>query len=204
MIKIKDYIFSEVAEPLDLEKKEPPKKSGWGIIGNLFGGDETIKKKDSAKVPLAFKKSNEVFIDVIEKIVFKTNKSGWVVNSELIGKVLVKSFLRKEIPLRIKCDDALILDPESEASGPKLTNYLFKDSIHIKDFEVEKSFIVNCHLGEQEVLTYRVAHPISCPFKLHPFISEPNPNKLEICLKVISVTIFRFRLCSRILYLRGS
>ena len=116
-------------------------------------------------------RKNEIFLDVVEKLNILVSSNGTVLHSEIIGAILMKSFLSGMPELKLGLNDKLMF----EATGKFLL-------IYICNFHVLSNLLLNyiCKLhwnrwstatwllrGRLNTLTNRMpswSRPINCPY----------------------------------------
>ncbi len=172
---LKDLIVSKVAK---CKNVNPAKSSFLNFSLNTIGSSATQKS-------IAENKSNEIFVDGIERISVVFNSSGCVINSSIDGCIQMKSYLLGEPTLKLSlCDDVIVGDNQN--FGIKLDNYSFDKCVDDKNFEMNRTLIIKPPTGEFVAMNYRISQNFLYPFKIYPFLSEISNYKIEFMLKISS------------------
>jgi AP-4 complex subunit mu-1 len=83
-------------------------------------------------------KSNEIFIDVIEKMNILFNASGYVINSSIDGCIQMKSYLHGNPSLKLMLNEDLVMGGEGYGSVV-LDDCNFHESVNYSEFLMNKS-----------------------------------------------------------------
>jgi AP-4 complex subunit mu-1 len=142
------------------------------------------------------KKREEVFVDIIEKISVTFNSSGYILTSEIDGTIQMKSYLSGNPEIKVGLNDDISIGhagsgsyaPEYGAGGGVgmvlLDDCNFHESVHLDDFELDRTLTLIPPDGEFPIMNYRMTQEFKPPFKVYPVIEEAGPFKAEVVLKV--------------------
>lgn len=166
----------------EFEKGLEPKKGLIGKIDDLV--IKTQHKRKETVIPIRGDNAGkfEMFVDLVEKVILKFNKVGWIIDSQIFGEIRAKAFLERNSDVHFK------------TNFKKLNEKfccMFGSFVNSEDFELNGRIKAKMFKGGKKVMSYRVESKDCEPvlFKVHPFLNEITKNKVEICLKVKFIVI---------------
>jgi len=138
---------------------------------------------------------NEIFVDVIEKLNVTFNSSGHLLTSEIDGSIQIRNFLHGNPQIRLALPEDLAIGGRDlspyggdYAFGGGVSVLLddcnFHESADLKDFDTDRTIVLNPPEGEFSLMNYRSANDFNPPFKVTINIDESTPFKVGITLKV--------------------
>lgn len=136
------------------------------------------------------KGQNEVFLDVLERVTVTFDNRGdmpVVVNSEINGSILLKSYLQGSPEIQLALNEDLIIGGKKGQAGygrVQLDDVNFHESCRLDNFERERVLLVHPPGGEVTLMNYRIADNFAPPFKVFPFIDEQTANRIEVTIKL--------------------
>lgn len=120
-------------------------------------------RSDGIKYP-----KNEAFLDVIESVNLLCSPNGQVLRSEILGKVVLKSYLSGMPELRLGLNDRVIFDQLSNTSGAATTpttghkkpiemeDAKFHQCVRLSRFESDRTISFIPPDGEFQLMSYRL------------------------------------------------
>jgi AP-1 complex subunit mu len=107
---------------------------------------------------------NEVFLDVVEKVNVLIAGNGNVLRSEIVGKLVMKSYLTGMPNLKLGLNDKLQFDAVAEASGREprgraveLEDIKFHQCVRLSRFENDRTITFIPPDGTFELMSYRLS-----------------------------------------------
>ena len=173
---LKGLVVSEVAK---CHNVNPAKATFLNFSFNTIGSSATQKS-------VADTKSNEIFVDGIERISVVFNSSGCVINSSIDGCIQMKSYLVGEPVLKLCLSDDVIVGESSQNFGVRLENYSFNKCVDDRNFETNKTLLIRPTAGEFVAMNYKISQNFLYPFKIYSFLSEVSSHKIEFLIKINS------------------
>ena len=155
------------------------------LINKNIKSGEYIKKPISQVVE---KKTNEIFVDIIEKVTILYNSSGSLINYGIDGCIQMKSYLKNNPELEIILNDNIkIGNPPKDNNNFSSINYIndcnFHPKVKYKNFENTKKLYIIPPDGEFTLMNYRVANEFPPPFKIYANVDEED-YKLILKIKI--------------------
>ena len=137
------------------------------IINRGTKSSEYIKKPISQVIE---KKTNEIFVDIIEKITVLYNSSGSLINYGIDGYIQMKSYLKNNPSLEIILNDEIKIGNSNQdinySNFGFITDCNFHPKVQYKNFESTKKLYIIPPDGEFTLMNYRVTNEFSPPFKI--------------------------------------
>ncbi|EFC48895.1 clathrin coat assembly protein [Naegleria gruberi] len=159
-----------------------------GLLNLSFIDPKTVKSTATC-LPIQ-KKNDQIFVDVLERINCEMNAEGSVLRSEIIGSIVVKSYLMGSPLIRIALNQDLAIgtDTNTPYSAIRVDALNFNEIINREEFEMGRQLSFYPQDGETTLLSYRVTnnHHVIMPFRVSPYISKFNEYKIEASFKVRS------------------
>ncbi|KAF0373323.1 AP-4 complex subunit mu [Gigaspora margarita] len=134
-------------------------------------------------------KQNEVFIDIIERIVAFFASDGMTIHSEINGSIQIKSYLQDNSEIRITLSSNMAHGRDTYNSddrfGIMFNDYKFHESVDSSDFEGHRQMIIFPPEGEITAMIYRISGD-NLPFRIFPQILDvpESPNKIDIIIRI--------------------
>lgn len=138
-------------------------------------------------------RKNEVYIDVQETVSILTSTTGAVLQSDINGKVMMKTLLSGMPECKFGLNDKLIMEKEggaasvaaahSKSTGVEIDDCTFHRCVRLGKFDSERTITFIPPDGEFELMRYRVTSP-SQPFTILPNITEEGKNRLMVNIKL--------------------
>jgi AP-4 complex subunit mu-1 len=185
--KLKPYIMSE---PVTLRHVE-------GQVPSLFGIENRVAPCNAADRPVIRSRleqepiKNEVYIDIIERLMVTVAADGRIVRSELHGEVKMKSFLVGSPVIKLSMNGDINISDGELASQPttgygkvaNLDNCRLHD--HVK-LENSRTLSIQPPEGEFTVMTYSVAgvFSFSLPFRVQSYVKDNGLSSRDIELSL--------------------
>ncbi|KAJ3434097.1 ap-4 complex subunit mu-1 [Anaeramoeba flamelloides] len=184
---IKKFVCNE---PIILQKIPSSQKLFSTKEKKTVSFQATNKSIKNKRKLLQKKKNEEIYIDLIEKIVLQFNDTGEVIRSELNGKIQIKSFLKTPSHLKIGFNKLII--------GPQDEKFNYMEGIIIEDCNLHR----NCDVsrldreniikiippeGEFILMNYRMSgQSVKIPFRIFPIIENISNTMITMKLKIHS------------------
>eukprot|EP01054_Gregarina_sp_Poly1_P009914 Gregarina_sp_Poly_1__9913@NODE_64_length_16522_cov_117_152963_g55_i0_p5_GENE_NODE_64_length_16522_cov_117_152963_g55_i0NODE_64_length_16522_cov_117_152963_g55_i0_p5_ORF_typecomplete_len434_score57_60Adap_comp_sub/PF00928_21/2_9e90Clat_adaptor_s/PF01217_20/1_9e22Glyco_transf_36/PF06165_11/0_0055Longin/PF13774_6/0_047Longin/PF13774_6/2_9e03_NODE_64_length_16522_cov_117_152963_g55_i055726873 len=141
-------------------------------------------------------KKNEIFLDVIERIDCLVGNNSQLLNSEIHGKLMMKSYLSGMPELKLGLNDKAVND--NNANGKlgcvELEDVRFHHCVRLNKYESDRTISFVPPDGEFELMTYRLTNfsneearlPFWIECTLSPNSFDPNSTRVEYLLKIKS------------------
>ena len=156
------------------------------LPGNLFGVIEKEKLEmpsDASKKPLyslqdQTEKTEELYVDLIEKLTVIINADGSISLCNILGKLSVKSYLETDAVVSLNF-------PQSVSS---ISQVVFDPVVNLKENKLPRSLSTTLPPGNLEMMSYNVTglgKDVSLPFTMYVnIIPTPADKMLVINLKI--------------------
>lgn len=189
---LKSYIFNE---PIVVDTDRLPSLGPAALFvqGAKRMPGTAVTKSVVAHEP-GGRKREEIFVDIIEKISVTFSSSGYILTSEIDGTIQMKSYLTGNPEIRLALNDDLSIGrggrsiyDYSGSSGPGsviLDDCNFHESVHLDNFDVDRTLTLVPSDGEFPVMNYRITQEFKPPFRINSLIEEAGPLKAEVILKI--------------------
>mmetsp|Transcript_4890 Transcript_4890/g.11898 ORF Transcript_4890/g.11898 Transcript_4890/m.11898 type:complete len:416 (-) Transcript_4890:418-1665(-) len=125
-------------------------------------------------------KRNEVFLDVIENVNVTISGAGNILRSEVVGRILVKSYLSGMPELRLGLNDKLDISPDAGSRGG-MEDVKFHQCVRLDKFETERTILFVPPDGTFELMSYRKTMDITPVIHISASI-EQHPSHVDIAL----------------------
>eukprot|EP01064_Diplonema_japonicum_P001430 TRINITY_DN1091_c0_g2_i1.p1 TRINITY_DN1091_c0_g2~~TRINITY_DN1091_c0_g2_i1.p1 ORF type:complete len:441 (+),score=84.79 TRINITY_DN1091_c0_g2_i1:22-1323(+) len=135
-------------------------------------------------------RKNEVFIDVVEEVNVLIAQNGNVLQRDVSGKVIMKSFLSGMPECKFGLNDKLMLQSESKSSDRRssqidLEDVTFHQCVRLGKFEANRAISFVPPDGEFQLMKYRTSENVNPPFRLlHPSCKSLGKTRMEFDFKV--------------------
>lgn len=176
--------FFMLNDPIELEKQIETNFSIFQITNNkIISPLSSIRPIQTSK----FKK-NEIFVDIIEKLNV-TIFNNQVTQSEIIGTIIMKSYLQGRPLLSLSLNEDLVL--KNLNTKGEFKHGVMIDQMNFNSFVQTDKFLHNRILkfyppdGEFSILNYRVVNDFRVPFKFSPMF-EIQDTKIQFIIKLIA------------------
>jgi AP-2 complex subunit mu-1 len=169
------------------------------------GGDVTLE--DSSKITIQATgaitwrrdgiryKRNEVFLDVIEQVNALISNSGAVLNANVAGQVMMKSYLSGMPECKFGLNDKMVSDSthaghassttSKRGAGIEIDDITFHQCVKLGRFDADRTISFVPPDGEFELMRYRITDNIILPFKMMPpIVRELGRTRLEVQVTV--------------------
>ena len=130
------------------------------------------------------KSTNEIYVDIIEKVTCLFGRNGTILSSGIDGCIKMKSYLKNSPELRIVLSDDVIIGKTAYAGGRmELAGYNFCQGVRLRDFETQRTIYIIPPEGEFILMNYRINNEFAPPFRIYT-IMEESDYKLELRIKL--------------------
>jgi AP-1 complex subunit mu len=141
--------------------------------------------------PLGIKyRKNEVFLDVIEKVNLLIGSNGSILNSEIIGQIMVKCYLSGVPQLRLGLNDRVQLSEQHRATqsskGIELEDVKFHQCVSLSRFDEEGIISFIPPDGDFELLSYRLSANIKPLYIVEAIVDSHAHSRVEYLVKIRS------------------
>ncbi|XP_042025573.1 AP-4 complex subunit mu-like [Salvia splendens] len=189
---LKSYVFNE---PIVVDAARLPTLGPAALFmqGNKRMPGTAVTKSVVANDP-GGRKREEIFVDIIEKISVTFSSSGYVLTSEIDGTIQMKSYLTGNPEIRLALNDDLHIGrgsvPSFGYSGSSGTGAVilddcnFHESVHMDNFDIDRTLSLVPPDGEFPVMNYRITQEFKPPFTVNTLIEEAGSLKAEVILKI--------------------
>lgn len=132
---------------------------------------------------------NEVFLDVIERVNILVSGSGSLLRSEIVGKLMMKSYLTGMPNLKLGLNDRLQFEASAANGGPErrgkavdLEDIKFHQCVRLAKFENDRTISFIPPDGEFELMSYRLNTQVKPPIWVDAVI-EQRPTRVDYVVK---------------------
>ncbi len=162
------------------------------ILNNINTIKEMINKKvksnentkRSIMITKDDKSKNEIYVDIFEKVTCLFNKNGNLINSEVVGAIKMKSYLKNSPELKIILSNDISFTKDNYNSGKIfIDDYNFDQGVQTKDLLNSSTLYIVPPEGEFILMNYHINSDFDPPFKIYSIVEEFD-YKLELTLKV--------------------
>ena len=190
---LKQFVYSEpVAVSSSASAfKVPTLSSTRGRIAPSFSINKSVLTPAKASGSLSSRftptgSRNEIFVDILERITCLFNASGNLLNSEVDGSIIMKSFLTNNPELTVALNEDLVLGKQNGlyAGGVVLDDANFHECVKLDEFEESRTLTFVPPEGEFVLMNYRVTGDVRPPFRLTPTFEQINPTQIELTVRV--------------------
>ncbi len=162
------------------------------ILNNINTIKEMINKKVKANentkrsimITKDDKSKNEIYVDIFEKVTCLFNKNGNLINSEVVGAIKMKSYLKNSPELKIILSNDISFTKDNYNSGKIfIDDYNFDQGVQTKELLNSSTLYIVPPEGEFILMNYHINSDFDPPFKIYSIVEEFD-YKLELTLKV--------------------
>jgi AP-4 complex subunit mu-1 len=179
--------------PVDLEKQTSivaVADRASNSISSLFYEQKTAKSSASNR-PVT-DKTDDIYVDVLEKVNVEFNRSGThVLRSEIIGSIVMKSFLRGCPLLKFGLNQNLFIGNKNKAGYDHvvLDQVNFNSSVNTSEFERDRVLSLYPVDGEFTVMNYRVTgenatRAFTMPIRIFPHVEMISENRVRVEIRI--------------------
>jgi len=114
---------------------------------------------------------------------------GQIINSEVEGAIVIKSFIKGKPKIRLGLNEDLVIGrtKDSQSFGRSIVDQCsFHDCVSFSEWESERTLSFFPPEGEFALFKYRTLDQFQPPFKLFPYMEEPGVGQLDILVKVVA------------------
>lgn len=136
-------------------------------------------------------KKNEIFLDVVEKLNLLVSSNGYVLRSEIIGSLKMKSYLSGMPELKLGLNDKLLFEqtgrPATKGKSVEMEDIKFHQCVRLARFENDRTISFIPPDGEFELMSYRLNTHVK-PLIWIEAVVDPGHSKsrLEYMIKAKS------------------
>jgi len=136
-------------------------------------------------------KKNEIFLDVVEKLNLLVSSNGYVLRSEIIGSLKMKSYLSGMPELKLGLNDKLLFEqtgrPATKGKSVEMEDIKFHQCVRLARFENDRTISFIPPDGEFELMSYRLNTHVK-PLIWIEAVVDPGQSKsrLEYMIKAKS------------------
>ena len=141
-------------------------------------------------------KTNEIYVDVVEKVSMLCSASGKVLDASVNGAINMKCYLSGMPECKIGFNDKLsggssmgqLGAPGAARSGSSIEvdDMVFHQCVKLSSFANDRAIAFTPPDGEFELMRYRKTENVSLPFTISPMIKDISSTKIEIRVSVAS------------------
>jgi AP-2 complex subunit mu-1 len=137
-------------------------------------------------------RKNELFIDVIESVNLLISAKGNVLNANVAGQVVMKSFLSGMPECKFGLNDKLLMAkeqrgkkaPGKKSNGIELDDCTFHQCVKLGKFDTDRTISFIPPDGVFELMKYRTSENPHLPFRVLSAINEVGATRIEIKVTV--------------------
>jgi len=177
---LKTFVFNEPVVVSKVDQKLLPIniKLPFGAAKTTAASavDKPINHRDKLN-------SNDVYVDIYERMVFTFDSAGVVINQGIDGTIQMKSYLAGNPELVLGLNDDLIVG-EHMPGRVCIDDCNFHECVNVDQFEQYKILTLKPREGEFTVMNYRMSSEFKSPFRIFPFFEVSSPHRAELVLKI--------------------
>ncbi|CAO2834478.1 unnamed protein product [Amaranthus hypochondriacus] len=188
---LKSYIFNE---PIVVDAARVPALGPASLFmqGTKRMPGTAVTKSVVANEP-GGRKREEIFVDIIEKISVTFSSSGYILTSEIDGTIQMKSYLTGNPEIKLALNEDVTIGRggssgygySSSGSGAVLLDDCnFHESVHLDNFDLDRTLSLVPSDGEFSVMNYRMTQEFKPPFRITALIEEAGTLKAEVIIKI--------------------
>lgn len=178
-----------------------PQISESKILRSYITQDYRVSETSTASLPVAATNAvswrsegirhsrNEVFLDVIEQVNILVSGSGTLLRSEIIGKMMMKSYLSGMPNLKLGLNDRLQFEansangtPERRGKSVDLEDIKFHQCVRLAKFENDRTISFIPPDGAFELMSYRLNTQVKPPIWVDAVI-EQRATRIDYVVK---------------------
>ena len=131
---------------------------------------------------------NEIFVDILERVTCLFNASGVLLNAEVDGSIVMKSFLVNNPELRVALNEDLVVGKHNlagvYAASVVLDDASFHECVRLDEFEDMRTLVFAPPEGEFTLMNYRLTSDIRPPFRIVPALEQVSPTQVDLLVRV--------------------
>lgn len=134
---------------------------------------------------------NEVYLDLVERVVVAFNASGELTRADLFGKLIMKSYLKGEPEVQTALSSDLFIRSRAgedsqppHRDAPVIDDITFHSCVNQDSFDRDRSIQFRPSIGETTVLSYRAHDRLLPPFKIFTQVEEMGPKMSDLVIKL--------------------
>lgn len=135
-------------------------------------------------------RKNEIFLDVIEKLNILVSSNGTVLHSEIIGCILMKSFLSGMPELKLGLNDKLMFEATGRSTARikavELEDIKFHQCVRLARFENDRTISFIPPDGEFELMSYRLNTAVKPLIWVEAVVEPHSHSRIEYMVKAKS------------------
>ena len=135
-------------------------------------------------------RKNEIFLDVVEKLNILVSSNGTVLHSEIIGCILMKSFLSGMPELKLGLNDKLMFEATGRSTARikavELEDIKFHQCVRLARFENDRTISFIPPDGEFELMSYRLNTAVKPLIWVEAVVEPHSHSRIEYMVKAKS------------------
>merc|ERR1712023_563021 len=132
-------------------------------------------------------RKNEIFLDVVEKLNILVSSNGTVLHSEIIGAILMKSFLSGMPELKLGLNDKLMFEATGRSTARikavELEDIKFHQCVRLARFENDRTISFIPPDGEFELMSYRLNTQVKPLIWIEAVVEPHSHSRIEYMIK---------------------
>eukprot|EP01118_Nematostelium_gracile_P006039 TRINITY_DN1930_c0_g1_i1.p1 TRINITY_DN1930_c0_g1~~TRINITY_DN1930_c0_g1_i1.p1 ORF type:complete len:476 (-),score=85.82 TRINITY_DN1930_c0_g1_i1:14-1294(-) len=177
---------------------EPIKSDGYDLsAAHIFdslglASNKTTVPSSSANQSIygtdSSSKTNQVFVDVIEKLLVNIDSDGSIIRSDIVGSIVMRSFLVGNPQIKLALNDKITIGDERTSQAYDalvMDDCSFHECVTLGDFEKDKSIDFFPPEGEFTLLNYRLSAQPRLPLKMSASVQETS-NRIDVVIRVLA------------------
>jgi AP-1 complex subunit mu len=134
--------------------------------------------------------SNEVFVDVVEKVNMLVAKNAAVIHNEIVGEINLATYLSGMPELRIGLNDKIFFDQKEQHHQTDVSRRVFEledikfhSCVRLSQFERDRSITFIPPDGEFNLMTYRLSAAIKPIIHIDSTIERYKRSRVEMLIR---------------------
>jgi len=137
-------------------------------------------------------RTNEIYVDVIEKVSLLVSAAGKVLDACVNGNIMMRVMLSGMPECKIGFNDKVSVETENRGGGNavqtgssiEVDDMVFHQCVKLSNFANDRAIAFTPPDGEFELMRYRKTENVGIPFTITPLVREMGGNRLEIRVTV--------------------
>jgi len=134
-------------------------------------------------------KRNEVFLDVVEKLNLLVSSTGQVLQSEILGSLMMKCYLSGMPELKLGLNDKVLFESRKrtvKGRAVEMDDIRFHQCVRLAKFENDRTIAFIPPDGEFELMSYRLDTQVRPLFFVQAQMKKHSRSRIEFAIRIRS------------------
>ncbi|KNC54770.1 adaptor complexes medium subunit family protein [Thecamonas trahens ATCC 50062] len=127
---------------------------------------------------------DEVFVDLLERLIVVFGKDGSIVRSQIDGSIQVKAFVNGNPHLVLALNEDLSVGGAGDGYGIVVDDISFHEGVNLDDFDARRLVAFPLESGESTLMSYRLKSEFRTPFRVFVFLEEVSASAFDVVLRI--------------------